>query len=236
MCADDDRRLRPDQRRGVEADAGLREHLRPDRVGEPRPEPGADDLPAPCELQPGAGLAHRRRHRPLAGGDLRRHHRDEVGPDVELELHAGLTSSVQTSRSRSRTGSPCTTKASPSSTSRSPGRGVATSLDPHVEPRRLRPEPRFAEVGDRIGAARDDADGERVPVRRLVGRRRAPRFGSAKSASTAAAKALIRSAGRCAAPAAGCRSAAGCSRSPAAPTRRARGRGSPGRRAAGRGC
>jgi len=39
-----------------------------------------------------------------------------------------------------------------------------------VEARRLRPQPRLAEVGDRIGPPRDDADGERVPVRRLPGR------------------------------------------------------------------
>ena len=43
MRADDDRRLRPDHRRGVQADAGLREDLRPDRVGDPRPEPGTAD-------------------------------------------------------------------------------------------------------------------------------------------------------------------------------------------------
>ena len=41
---------------------------------------------------------------------------------------------------------------------------------PQVEPRRIRPEPRLAELADGIGATGDDADGERVPVRRLVRR------------------------------------------------------------------
>ena len=55
------------------------------------------------------------------------------GSDVELQLHAGLTSSVQTSRSRSRTGSPWMTKVSPSSTSRSPGRGAGDLAHPQIE-------------------------------------------------------------------------------------------------------
>ena len=59
---------------------------------------GPSPAPTICPRQPvfslDAGLAHRRRHRPLAGGDLRRHHRDQVGIDVEPELHAGLTSEV----------------------------------------------------------------------------------------------------------------------------------------------
>ena len=129
--------------------------------------------PAICPRQPTSARCrppHRRGHRLLAGGDLRRHHRCEVRPDVERQLHAGLTSIVQTSRSRSRTGSPWTTKVSPSRTIRSPGRGLATSRDPEVEPRRLRPEPRRAELGDGVGPAGDDADGDRLPVRRLVGR------------------------------------------------------------------
>ena len=44
--------------------------------------------------------------------------RDEVGRNVELELHAGRTSMVQTSRSRSRTGSPRMTTLSPYRTNR----------------------------------------------------------------------------------------------------------------------
>ena len=42
----------------------------------------------------------------FAGRDLSRHHRDDVGIDVKLQFHASLRSTVQTNRSRSRTGSP----------------------------------------------------------------------------------------------------------------------------------
>ena len=71
-----------------------------------RPEPRAGDLRAPGGLQPGPGLAHGGGHRAFARRDLGCHHGDDVGIDVELQLHAGLRSTVQTSRSRSRTGSP----------------------------------------------------------------------------------------------------------------------------------
>ena len=53
---------------------------------------------------------------------------------------------------------------------RSPGRGSRHLGDAQVEPRRLRPEPRAAELGDRIGPPGDDADGDRLPRRRLVDR------------------------------------------------------------------
>jgi hypothetical protein len=46
---------------------------------------------------------------------------------VELQLHAGRVSAVQTSRSRSRTGSPWMRKATPSISIRSPGRESGTS-------------------------------------------------------------------------------------------------------------
>ena len=133
------------------------------------PSPAPVICPRQAELQPGAGLADRRRHRPLAGGDLRRHQRREVRPDIERQLHAGLASIVQTSRSRSRTGSPCTTKASPSITIRSPGRGLRHLGDAEVEPRRLRPEPPAAELGDRVGPPRDDANRGPARRRRLIG-------------------------------------------------------------------
>ena len=42
--------------------------------------------------------------------------------------------------------------------------------DADVEARRLRPEPRAAELGDGVRPPGDDADGDRLPVRRLLGR------------------------------------------------------------------
>ena len=94
----------------------------------------------------------------------------EVRPDVERQLHAGLTSIVQTSRSRSRTGSPWTTKAFAVDHDPVPRPRVRDLGDTDVEPRRLRPEPRAAELGDRVGPPGDHADGDRLPVRWLPGR------------------------------------------------------------------
>jgi hypothetical protein len=109
MGADDHRRFRPDQRRGIEAGTSLREGLAPDRIGKPLAKPCAGDLAAPGGLEASAGLAHGGRHRLLAGRDFGLHDRHEVRGNVEFELHhrhAGLRSTVQTSRSVSRTGSP----------------------------------------------------------------------------------------------------------------------------------
>ena len=92
-----------------------------------------------------------------------------TGP-AERRSHPARVSSVQTSRSRSRTGSPWTTKASPSSTSRSPGRGFATS-ETRRSKRVVSDQSRAAaELGDRVRPPGDDADGDRLPVRRLPDR------------------------------------------------------------------
>ena len=86
----------------------------------------------------------------------------EAGFAVGLPApHAGLRSTVQTSRSRSRTGSPWMRKASPSISMRSPGRGFGTSATRRSMPGGLRPEPRLAEAGDLVRAARDHADEDR---------------------------------------------------------------------------
>lgn len=106
MRADDDRCLRPDERGGVQALVRLRKRLAADRVGEACAKTCAGDLQPPRGLQPGPGLAHGGRHRAFSRRDLGLHHGDDVGIDVELQFHAGLRSTVQTSRSRSRTGSP----------------------------------------------------------------------------------------------------------------------------------
>jgi hypothetical protein len=71
-------RLRPDQRRGVQALAGLRVGLAPDRVRQPPAEPRAGDLAAPGGLQPGAGLAHGGGDGLLAGLHLGGHGNDEI--------------------------------------------------------------------------------------------------------------------------------------------------------------
>ena len=128
MRTDDDRRLRPDQRRSVQAFAGLGLGLAPDRVRKPTPEPRACDLPAPGGVEADFGLAHGGGDGLLAGLHLCGHRGDEVLPDVELELDPGRVSRVQTSRSRSRTDSPCTMQVAPSITIPSPGHGATTSL------------------------------------------------------------------------------------------------------------
>ena len=168
--ADDHRRLRPDHRRGVQARAGLREHLRPDRVREPRPEPGAGDLPAP-----GRASARRRPRGPPPSPPARRR---RSPPPSAPRGPAGCRASASCRPHVERPDQPLAV----------PHRlalhdeGLAGDDDPvarprvrhlgdaEVEPRRLRPEPPAAELGDRVGPPGDDADGDRLPVRRLLGR------------------------------------------------------------------
>ena len=47
---------------------------------------------------------------------------------------------------------------------------VRISGDTEVEPRRLRPEPPAAELGDSVGPPGNDTDGDGIAVRRFVGR------------------------------------------------------------------
>src|SRR5690606_28226844 len=91
---------------GVQALAALGIGREADRVAEPGAKPGAGDLAAPGGFQAGARLAHGGGDGFFACTDFGLHQGGEVGADFQLQLHAGLRSSVQISRSRSRSGSP----------------------------------------------------------------------------------------------------------------------------------
>lgn len=70
MGADDDRGIRPDHGRRVQAGRGLRELFGPDSAGEPRTQSRASDLPAPGGLEAGSSLTDRRRDRAFPCCDL----------------------------------------------------------------------------------------------------------------------------------------------------------------------
>src|SRR5690606_36389 len=99
----------------------------PDRVAEPRAQPRAGDLASPCGFEARARLAHGGGDGLFTRGDFRLHHCGKVGADFQFQPHAGLRSSVQISRSRSRRGSPWITWLSAPMTITSPGRGAGRS-------------------------------------------------------------------------------------------------------------
>lgn len=112
MCPDNLRGLRPNQRSRFEAFTSLWIGLAPDLIRKVTAKPRLGDLPAPGGLQVHASFRHRGADRLFARLDPGRHHGDEVGCDIEAQFHAGVSSKVQTSRSRSLRGSPWIRKVS----------------------------------------------------------------------------------------------------------------------------
>src|SRR5690606_1233786 len=98
--------LRPDQRCRVETPPTSRILLGANGAGESRPEACASDLRSPGGLETGASFAHGSGDRLLAGAGFRLHGPGDIADNPDAEFHAGRRSTVQTSRSRSRTGSP----------------------------------------------------------------------------------------------------------------------------------